>query len=160
MLSAPLIVRETNAPLLDEQEHVVMLHDFTFRDPKEILQELKGGGGGHADHMNMPGMGDVKYDAYLANDRTLRDPEIVRVSKGTRVRLRIINAAAASIMWIDLGSLEGALIAVDGNAVFPMKGSVFPLAIAQRADIRIEVPVSGGVFPIVRSEERRVGKEC
>ena len=149
MLSAPLIVRETNAPLLDEQEHVVMLHDFTFRDPKEILQELKGGGGGHADHMNMPGMGDVKYDAYLANDRTLRDPEIVRVSKGTRVRLRIINAAAASNMWIDLGSLEGALIAVDGNAVFPMKASVFPLAIAQRADIRIEVPVSGGVFPIV-----------
>jgi FtsP/CotA-like multicopper oxidase with cupredoxin domain len=102
MLSAPLIVRETDAPLLDEQEHVVMLHDFTFRDPQEILQELKGGGGGHADHMNMLGMGDVKYDAYLANDRTLRDPEIVRVDKGTRVRLRFINAAAASNMWIRL----------------------------------------------------------
>jgi FtsP/CotA-like multicopper oxidase with cupredoxin domain len=155
MLSAPLIVRETDAPLLDEQEHVVMLHDFSFRDPQEILQELKAGGGDHADHMNMPGMGDVKYDAYLANDRTLRDPEVIRVEKGARVRLRIINAAAASNMWIDLGSLEGALIAVDGNAVFPVKGSVFPLAMAQRADVRIEVPTSGGAFPILFRPEGR-----
>ena len=41
LLAAPLIVRETAEPLFDEQEHVVMLHDFTFRDPQEILAELK-----------------------------------------------------------------------------------------------------------------------
>jgi FtsP/CotA-like multicopper oxidase with cupredoxin domain len=155
LLSAPLIVRETEEPLLDEQEHVVMLHDFTFRDPQEILDELKGGGGGHAQHMNMTGMatagmiGDVKYDAYLANDRTLRDPEIVGVEKNARVRLRIINASAASNMWIDLGAMQGELIAVDGNAVYPHKGSLFPLAIAQRADVRVTVPSSGGAFPIL-----------
>ena len=50
LLAAPLIVRETAEPLFDEQEHVVMLHDFTFRDPQEIMAELKGGGGGHAGH--------------------------------------------------------------------------------------------------------------
>ncbi len=156
MLSAPLIVRETDAPLLDEQEHVVMLHDFTFRDPQEILQELKAGGGGHADHMNMPGMGDVKYDAYLANDRTLHDPEIIRVDKGTRVRLRIINASAASNMWIDLGAMQGELIAVDGNAVYPVKASLFPIAMAQRADIRVEVPTAGGALPILFRPEGEV----
>jgi FtsP/CotA-like multicopper oxidase with cupredoxin domain len=155
LLSAPLIVRETEEPLLDEQEHVVILHDFTFRDPQEIMEELKGGRGGHVQHINMPGMAmtgmfsDVKYDAYLANDRTLRDPEVVRVDRGTSVRLRIINASAASNMWIDLGASQGELIAVDGNAVYPVKGSLFPLAMAQRADIRLKVPAAGGSFPIL-----------
>ena len=155
LLSAPLIVRETAEPLFDEQEHVVMVHDFTFRDPLEILAELKGGGGEHAGH-SMPGMAalpgtlnDIMFDAYLANDRTLADPEVVRVAGGTKIRLRIINGSAASNMWIDLGPLQGELIAVDGNAVYPIKGSLFPLAIAQRADIRLKLPVGSGAWPIL-----------
>lgn len=166
MLAAPLIVRETAEPIFDEQDHVVMLHDFTFRDPVEILAELKGGGGAHAGHAGMQGMdhskmtmagdamlNDVVFDAYLANDRTLDDPEIVNVEKGGQVRLRIINGAAASNMWIDLGGLEGELIAVDGNAVYPVRGSLFPLAIAQRADIRLRLPPQGGAFPVLFQPE-------
>ena len=154
LLSAPLIVRETAKPMFDEQEHVVMLHDFTFRDPQEILQELQKGGGSHSQH-SMPGMdmahmlNDIEFDAYLANDRTLGDPEIVRVERGTNIRLRIINASAASNMWIDLGGLEGQIIAVDGNAVFPLAGTQFPLAMAQRADIRLKVPVETGAWPVL-----------
>ena len=169
LLAAPLIVREKDEAGLDEQQHVVLLHDFTFRDPADILAELQGGGGGHAGHMMPHGsmdqsqmgegggmmmggpvmLNDVIYDAYLANDRTLDDPEVVTVEKGGAIRLRIINAAAASNMWIDLGGLEGELIAVDGNPIYPMKGSLFPLAIAQRADIRLRIPKDGGVFPIL-----------
>lgn len=152
LLAAPIIVRETVEPLFDEQEHVVMLHDFTFRDPQEILAELTGGGG-HAGHamggMEMAMLNDITFDAYLANDRTLADPEIVRVGRATQIRLRIINGAAASNMWIDLGALQGELIAVDGNAVFPLKGSLFPLAIAQRADIRVKLPEGSGAWPIL-----------
>lgn len=169
MLAAPLIIRESNAPLHDEQEHVVMLHDFTFRDPKEILAELQAGGGGHAahggqdmqamDHSAMghgeataaaPGMlNDITFDAFLANDRTLDDPEVVKAEKGGRFRLRIINASAASNMWIDLGALTGELIAVDGHNVQPVKGQRFPLAIAQRADIRLELPPGTGAYPVL-----------
>ena len=148
-LAAPLIVRETAEPLFDEQEHVVMLHDFSFRDPQEIMAELKGGGGGHAGHAMAGMLNDITYDAYLANDRTLADPEVVRVEKGTQIRLRIINGAAATNMWIDLGALGGELIAVDGNAIFPIKGSLFPLAIAQRADIRVKLPDATGAWPIL-----------
>ncbi len=157
MLAAPLIIRETEKPVFDEQEHVVMIHDFTFRDPTEILAELQSGGGGHAGHGSMQGMGatlnDVAFDAYLCNDRTLDDPEILTVEKASTVRLRIINAAAASNMWIDLGAIGGELIAVDGNAVFPVRGSLFPLAIAQRADIRLQIPAEGGAYPIVFQPE-------
>jgi FtsP/CotA-like multicopper oxidase with cupredoxin domain len=153
LLSAPLIVRETAEPLFDEQEHVVMFHDFTFRDPLEILAELKAGGGEHAGHV-MPSMksgvlNDVKFDAYLANDRGMADPEVVRVVGGTQIRLRLINGSAATNMWIDLGPLQGELIAVDGNAVYPVKGSLFPLAIAQRADVRLKLPEGNGAWPIL-----------
>lgn len=172
LLAAPLIVRETEEPLFDNQEHVVLIHDFTFRDPVEILAELQAGGGAHAGHamghgtghgmnhgmdhgnMDMSAMmggmlNDIVYDAYLANDRTLADPEVVKVEKGSTLRLRIINGAAASNMWIDLGALEGELIAVDGNAILPHRGSLFPLAIAQRADVRIAIPPGGGAFPVL-----------
>ena len=94
-------------------------------------------------------LNDVVFDAYLANDRTLDDPEVVTVGKGSTLRLRIINGAAASNMWIDLGAVEGELIAVDGNAIYPMKGSLFPIAMAQRADIRIRIPAEGGAFPVL-----------
>jgi FtsP/CotA-like multicopper oxidase with cupredoxin domain len=169
LLAAPLIIREAGEALVDEQEHVVMLHDFTFRDPQEILAELKGGGGAHAGHdmskmghdmskmaegTAMPGMvNDIVFDAMLANDRTLDDPEVVQVEKSGHLRLRIINAAAASNMWIDLGQLEGRLIAVDGKAVRPVMGSRFPLAIAQRADIRLALPQGAGVWPILFKAE-------
>ncbi len=160
MLAAPLIVRETQAPLFDTQEHVVLLHDFTFRDPVEILAELRSGGGGHAGHGMGVMLNDIVYDAYLANDRTLDDPEIVGVEQEAQIRLRIINGAAASNMWIDLGALEGELIAVDGNAIHPVKGSLFPLAVAQRADVRLRIPAGGGAYPVLFRPEgvaRRTG---
>ena len=40
LLDAPLIIHDGNSPA-DEQEIVVMLHDFTFRPPTEILAELR-----------------------------------------------------------------------------------------------------------------------
>ncbi len=155
LLAAPLIVRETATPVFDEQEHVVMLHDFTFRDPAEILAELQSGGGAHAAH-NMGSMkmvADIEYDAMLANDRTLDDPEILRVEKNGAVRLRIINASAATNLWIDLGELQGDLIAVDGNSILPFKASRFPLAVSQRADIRLQVPQGSGGWPVLFQSE-------
>ena len=168
LLAAPMILREKADLEDDVQEHVVLLHDFTFRDPQEILAELKAGGGDHAAHgggasgdmsgmdhskMAMPApaamLNDVSFDAFLANDRTLDDPEIVRAEKGGRLRLRIINGAAASNMWVDLGPLEGELIAVDGNAVMPVKEKVFPLAIAQRIDLVIDLPRDSGAWPVL-----------
>jgi FtsP/CotA-like multicopper oxidase with cupredoxin domain len=170
LLAAPLIVRETLENLFDEQEHVVMLHDFSFREPEEILAELQGGGGGHAAHAGhdmskmAPAtapqvapmaamMADITYDALIANDCTLDDPQIVKSEKGGRFRLRIINACAATNLWIDLGAVEGSLIAVDGNAVIPIKGSLFPLGIAQRADVRLTLPAGSGVWPILFQAE-------
>jgi hypothetical protein len=50
--------------------------------------------------MSMAGMthaNDVEYDAYLANDRTLSDPEVIAVQPGP-MRLRIINGATLAVV--------------------------------------------------------------
>jgi FtsP/CotA-like multicopper oxidase with cupredoxin domain len=201
LLAAPLVVRDPAEAGSDEQEVVLLLHDFSFRTPEEIFAELRrdagmempmpDGGGqaeaephggmtmggsmemgeGHDGDMPMgetmamgkdPGGGqgggmvhfnDVEYDAYLANDRSLADPEVVRVEPGGRVRLRIINAAAATNFIMDLGALEGELIAVDGNPIEPMRTQKFDLAIAQRADVRLTLPASQGAYPVLALRE-------
>jgi FtsP/CotA-like multicopper oxidase with cupredoxin domain len=172
LLAAPLIVKEKGEALFDEQEHVIMLHDFMFREPEEILAELQGGTGmkpmdhSKMDHSKMnhgaQGVGasqsmmahaDVSYDAMLANDRTLDDPEVVQAEKGGRFRLRVINGCAATNMWIDLGVLEGELIAVDGKGVQSVRGTRFPLAVAQRADIRLTLPAGSGAWPVLFQAE-------
>lgn len=175
LMAAPLIVRDPAEAAADVQEVVVLFHDFTFRDPEEILAGLQGdghGGGGRGglDHaaMGHGAMGhgpaasggvhlhDVAYDAFLANDRTLDDPEVFRVEPGGRVRLRLINGATATNFWIDLDRLDGRLVAVDGMPIEPLTGQRFEFAIAQRLDILLDLPRSEGAWPVfaVREGER------
>lgn len=163
---------------------MILFHDFTFRDPTEILAGLGGvpdmpgmgttapmagmqHGGTAApagtmagmDHGAMaagsmqPDLNDVAYDAFLANDRTLDDPEVVRVTPGDRVRLRLINGASASNMHVELGALDGTLTAVDGMRVVPVTGSRFPLGVAQRLDIALVMPPAAGAWPILAQVE-------
>ena len=98
-------------------------------------------------------LNDIDYDAYLANDRTLDDPEVIRVEAPDHVRLRIINGAAATNFTIDTGLLHGELIAVDGQDVAPVGGAMFPIAMGQRLDIRLAVPKEGGAFPVLALRE-------
>ena len=133
-MAAPLIVRTAEDAAADVQELTVLLHDFSFRDPAEILAGLTGAKdtkpGGTMPGMSMPAdapdLNDIEYDAYLANDRTLADPSVIRVEPGRRVRLRLINGATSTAFWIDLGALEGTVVAVDGNPVKPLQAKTHP----------------------------------
>ena len=166
LLAAPMVTVEADATT---PEAVVMLHDFAFRSPAEILAGL-GASGAHdmasmasdaADDkghdmsaMTMPGMthaNDVAYDAFLANDRTLADPQVIVVEPGP-FRLRLINGATATAFWIDTG-LPTQVIATDGTPCTPLTGQHFPIAQGQRLDLLITIPLSGGAFPILAQVE-------
>ena len=168
LLAAPLIVADPSDDDRDEQEVVILLHDFSFSSPEELLAGLTGGeapmqhGGMAMSAGSMAGMthggmamdlNDIEYDAYLANDRTLDDPEIVSVDPGGRVRVRIINGATATAFTIDFGELEGELIAVDGQDVEPVKGGRFPMTMGQRIDVRVQLPREVRSFPILALRE-------
>ncbi|MFV0473844.1 MAG: multicopper oxidase family protein [Pikeienuella sp.] len=164
LLAAPLIVRSEADLAADRQEVVMFLHDFAFAPPEEVMAEIAGGGHAAPDQGPMPGMGhgampgmamdlnDYEWDAYLANDRTIRDPEATRVERGGRVLLRIVNAAAATVFRIDTGGLEARLVAVDGHGVAPVAGARFGVAMAQRLDLEIDLP-GEGAWPILALRE-------
>ncbi len=156
MMAAPLIIRDQRNRT-GQQEVVVMLADFSFTPPDQIFAELKkpkpmanmAGPGAGAAAPAAPDLNDVKYDAFLANDRTLADPEVIKVEPGAQVLLRIINSSAMSAYHIDLGQLDGELVAVDGFAVAPVVGRKFPIAVAQRLDIRLTIPSNPGAHPVL-----------
>jgi len=118
-----------------------------------MMANMQGMGG-------MPGMGamemdlnDFNFDAYLANDRTLDDPEVVPVERGGRVLLRAVNASSMTAFWVDLGSVEGRLVAVDGEPCQPYTATRFGFAPAQRLDIEINLPESGAALPVLALRE-------
>jgi FtsP/CotA-like multicopper oxidase with cupredoxin domain len=190
LMTAPLIVRSADDLRADRQEVVLMLHDFSFRTPDELLAGLTKSNGsqsampmsgidkamhmgsgsmgatnmGTMDAMNMASgmsmdLNDVDYDAFLANDRTLADPEVIHTEPGGRIRLRLINAASSTQFWIDLGALSGTVVAVDGRPVRPVRGSRLPLAMAQRLDVLIDLPGKGSypIFAQVEGKRARTG---
>ncbi|HWT09324.1 MAG TPA: multicopper oxidase family protein [Roseomonas sp.] len=164
LMGAPIIVEDPAERAADIQDVVVMLHDFTFRPPEEVLAGLRAGAGphahgGHGNHgaMAMPAHGDVAYDAYLANDRTLDDPLVLRANRGQRVRLRLIGAGTATNFVVDLEGTGGAqLVAVDGQPVQATTVRHFGLAGGQRADVLVVMPRDGGVRPVLFQAEGKV----
>jgi FtsP/CotA-like multicopper oxidase with cupredoxin domain len=168
LMTAPLILKDPADPHRGEQDVVLLLNDFTARDPAAILAERQGPGkpagpeamktpGG----MAMPGMAmgdkadlaDVPYDALLTNRRPLSDPEVVRVRPDHTVRLRLIAAGSATNFHIDTGALDAQAIAVDGEEIVPLAGQRFGLAIAQRLDLRVHIPAGEGAYPILAQGE-------
>jgi FtsP/CotA-like multicopper oxidase with cupredoxin domain len=176
LMVAPLIIHDKR-DRSDQQEVVVMLNDFSFTPPEQIFEDLKKSGsmpmtGAGVPRMagmaGMPQQGetaapdlnDVKYDAFLANYRTLADPEVIRVEPGGRVLLRIVNASSMTDFHIDLGRLKGELVAVDGSPIVPQPARRLPIADAQRLDIRVVVPREPAAYPIlalVAGERRQTG---
>ncbi|MBV9569112.1 MAG: multicopper oxidase family protein [Hyphomicrobiales bacterium] len=180
LLAAPLIIRSAEDLALDAQEVTVFLHDFSFKEPTELFRSLSGesvmahGGTSLPGNFSRPSpasltaasssnpaalalcgdatLNTIDYDAYLANDRTLDDPLVIRTERGGRVRLRLINGASGTSFWIELGRVQGEVIAADGNPVRPVKGSRFPLAQGQRLDILVDVP-AGVIVPVLAQRE-------
>ena len=174
LLAAPLIVRERSAIDSGHQEIVVLFEDFSWTKPAEIFAALRAphpmaamatGAGAMGGGMKMTGrktavsgdrdLNDVTYPAFLANDRTLSDPQVFDVEKGAEVRLRLINGAASTNFMIELGSVEGTVLTVDGNPVAPLKVRRFPLAVAQRVDIALAIPTDGSAVPVLGRGEGR-----
>lgn len=110
--------------------------------------------------MAKPDLNDVDYDAFLANERTLADPQVVQIENGGRALLRIVNSSAMSAFHVDLGDNIATLVAVDGQDVAPIAGKRFPIAVGQRLDLLLDAPKgeqATPVFFVLEGETRRTG---
>jgi FtsP/CotA-like multicopper oxidase with cupredoxin domain len=191
LLSAPMVIRARAQAKVADTEFTVMLSDFSFTSPQDILKGLIAkaqGMNGMKQDKGMPDSKpmsmseqkkqlvvqkwdatskrlvaqkvqapppdvDVKYDALVANRRTMDNPELFQVKPGQRVLLRLMGAASATNFFIDTGKLDATIVATDGEEVQPLKGNFFQLSTAQRLDLLVTIPETGGVFPVLALAE-------
>src|SRR5580704_2718647 len=145
--AAPLIIDSPEERGKADQQVVILLSDFSFKPPQQILSKLKGGmediegmgkspGTPKTNSMSMKPMKqkllsqqwdestqrfvavdvmeelpdtDVKYDALLANRRTLESPQVLRVKAAQTVLLRIIDGSSATNFFVSAGELTAEL---------------------------------------------------
>lgn len=157
LMVAPLIINDSEDAYAKDKSIIVMLHDFSFTKPAIILDQLRHQTMGAMSSTKMSttkrDLNDVKYDAILANRHTLKNPQIITVTPGETIRLRIINSASASNFWVYTGQLSATAIAVDGQNIHPYVNKQFQLAIAQRFDLEVQIPKKEGLYPILAQVE-------
>ena len=159
---------------------MLFLGDFSFTPPTEIYAKLRqrrkgisrpraasmpaelttGAAAGRRDGDGKPDANDVNYDAYLANDRHWTIPRWCASRKSAGCDCGSSTAVHGTNYFIDLGSLPGELIATDGMPVKPIRHSRFPLAIAQRIDVRVQITARRRSVPhprVARASQRADG---
>lgn len=153
-------------PVKADREQVLILSDWTDTDPMEVMRMLMRGSdyfglmrrnsqsilgawkrGNLKDYFRrewdrmMPmDVSDVGYHAFLINgQRQTR----IEGRPGERVRLRIINASAASYYHLSSSAGPLTIIAADGPPVQPVSVPMFLMGIAETYDLLLTIPKSG-----------------
>jgi len=177
-LYGPLIIEDPKEPLSYDAEVVLVLDDWTdgvSKSPDEVLADLRKMGMRNMGSMSsMDGMspnstgmgisgdkplgedtGDVTYPLHLINGRPPKDPAVVATKPGTRIRLRIINAASDTAYRFAIGGHKLNVVHTDGYPVDPVTTDALIIGMGERYDILIDA--SDGAFPVLAKPEGKPG---
>lgn len=161
-----VITPKGGEPVKADHEQVLVLSDWTNIDPHEVQRMLMRGSdyfglmrrnsqsivgaakqGMLKDYLSrewkrmMPmDVSDVGYHAFLINGQ--RQIELPG-KPGEKVRLRLINASAATYFYLQSSAGPLTLVAADGPPVEPVKVDRLFMAIAETYDAIITIPSSG-----------------
>lgn len=167
----PLIVDPEKETVSYDREFTLMLDDWLDgvdgKTPEDELENLRSGGG-EMSGMDMGGGGmsgmgggggepartppDIVYPYYLINGRPPEDPEELEVRQGEKVRLRLINAASATIYRVALAGHRLSVTHTDGQPVEPVEVDVVRLGPGERYDVIVEAD-NPGVWQLAAEAE-------
>ncbi len=163
-----------------DHDLVVVLSDWTNESPYDVLEQLHAGREtqqikkgtaqsivGAIQHDALPDMvkrsmkrmppmdfSDVGYDAFLANGKPAAE---FPAQPGETVRLRLINASAASYYHLEYAGGPMKIIAADGTDVQPVATGRFLFAIAETYDLLVKVPQGGGAWELRATSQDGTG---
>ena len=181
----PIIIDPARTdPVACDREHVVMLSDWSFIHPHELLERLKQSPGyfnrqrttvegliSGEDRMSLAerqmwaGMrmdprdiSDVTGSVYtyLINGHGPTESWTGLFRPGERVRLRIINASAMSIFNVRIPGLAMSVVAADGIHVQPVETDEFQISVAETYDVIVQ-PQADAAYTIVAEAIDRSG---
>jgi len=163
---APMIIEPVGAdPTAFDREHVVVLSDYSFLHPHQIIARLKQQAGyfnrqkqtvagllARRDQplsqrlewakmrMDPTDILDVTASAYtyLVNGHGPKDSWTGLFAPGERVRLRFINAASMTIFNVRIPGLPMTVVQVDGQDVVPIEVDEFQIANAETFDVIVQ----------------------
>jgi CopA family copper-resistance protein len=149
-----------------DEEHVIVLSDWTDEHPDQVLANLKKDPDYYAlkkdsvqswfkvleqgneavkiriknawTRMGPMDMSDIGYDAFLINGK--KSSVLSHAKPGTRVKLRIINAAASSYFIFEYSGGPMKVIESDGVKVDPFTAQKIRIAMAETYDVIVTVP--------------------
>lgn len=128
-LYGPLIIEE-HEPVRVDRDVIWVLDDWRLTKSAQISDDFGN-------------MHDVHHNGRVGNTVTIngRTPDSFAVSKGERIRLRLINAANARIFGLDFAGHKPIVVALDGQPVTPHApdGGQVVLGPAMRADLIVDM---------------------
>ena len=127
-LSGPLIVkpRDDGAAPGEDREQVLVFDDWLKSAPQP------GGSGG-----SMMGGGGPIYDGYLLNGRAGSAATPVTITRGERLRLRIINASSATTFRVGITGHRLRVTHADGQPIAPVDADTIVLGMGERYDATV-----------------------
>ena len=179
----PLIIDPAGPESIEyDREYVVVLGDWTFADPDDVMANLKKMSGYYnfqrrtlGDFFRNPGdrgdrlrWGRMRMDAtdiadvtgyaytYLINGMPPSANWTALFAPGERVRLRFINAGAATYFDVRIPGLEMTVVQADGQNVLPVTVDEFRIAIAETYDVIVQ-PTDDRAYTIFAETMDRSG---
>lgn len=151
-----------------DEEHMIVLSDWTDENPDQVLANLKKDPDYYAlkkdsvqswfkvlengfeavkiriknawTRMGPMDMSDIGYDAFLINGK--KSSVLSHAKPGTRIKLRIINAAASSYFVLEYSGDSMKVIEADGVKISPFTAQRIRIAMAETYDVIITIPES------------------
>ncbi|PZO01120.1 MAG: copper resistance system multicopper oxidase [Alphaproteobacteria bacterium] len=181
----PLIIDPAGAdPVAYDREHVIVLSDWSFLHPHEILDRLKKSPGyfnqsrttlsgliSGEDGMSLADRqmwGQMRMDprdiadvngttyTYLVNGHGPAENWTGLFRPGERVRLRVINASAMSIFNVRIPGLVMTIVNADGENVRPVETDEFQISVAETYDVIVR-PTEDRAYTMVAESVDRSG---
>ncbi len=157
----PLIIDPTGTdPLGVDREYVVMLSDWTFMHPMDIIRKLKQNAG-YFNYQRVTGAKALNPEMLSMWARMRMDPsDILDVTgaaytylmnglpsssnrtgifkPGEKVRLRFINGSAMSIFDVQIPGLKMSVVQADGQNIHPVEAEEFRFAPGETYDVIVQ----------------------
>ncbi|MEO8681122.1 MAG: multicopper oxidase family protein [Vicinamibacterales bacterium] len=124
-LLGPFIVTPRDGAAGD-REHVLVFDDWLKNAPQP-----DGSGG------SMMGGGGPTYDGYLLNGRAGTAAAAVTIERGERLRLRFINASAATTFRVGITGHRLRVTHADGQPIAPIEADTIVLGMGERYDATV-----------------------
>lgn len=158
-LYGPLIIDPVRETQPSSQEMTLILDDWLdgmTGTPDDAMKQLIAMGDRMTGGMSGMPMGptppDLLYPSYLINGKPADQPQEILVEQGQRVRLRFINAAAASIFHVALQGHRMTVTHTDGQPVVPVEIETLRIGMGERYDVLVTAN-RPGVWQLAASVE-------